>query len=288
MSASSDNTIQRELALPQPPEQVWKAITDPDHLAAWLHPNDFEPRPGHRFTFRVPAKPEMNFDGLTVHCEVLVLEPPHHLVFSWSAGGPVEDTRVSFRLEPDGSGTRLFFEHSGFNLTHPFGGPAFKGASYGWAAMLEALSGVLGRMEKAVRNTRVLSATPGEVFDAFRDPEKLARWWGPDGFTNTFETFEFTPGGRWDFTMHAPNGTDYRNENFFREITPDSRIIIEHILKPWFILTVTLVPADGQTRLVWFQEFDSPEMAATMRPLAATANEQVLNRLEAVLAGRNP
>src|SRR5947207_8455347 len=99
-------TIQRELLIPQSREQVWRALTDRATLAEWMFPNDFEPRVGHHFTFRVPGNPRM-VEGLVVRCEVLECEPPGRntigrLAFSWSAGGPVENTRVSFLLEPDG------------------------------------------------------------------------------------------------------------------------------------------------------------------------------------------
>ena len=137
------NTIQKEIVIPQPPKQVWRALTDSATLAEWMYPNDFEPRIGHEFTFRVPANPKVGFEGLVVNCEVLECEPHNRLVFSWSAGGPVVDTRVSFQLEPDGDGTRLFFEHSGFDLAHPWGNQAFKGAQFGWAKMLEQLSVVV-------------------------------------------------------------------------------------------------------------------------------------------------
>lgn len=135
-----------------------------------------------------------------------------------------------------------------------------------------------------VSTARVLSATPPQVFAAFEDPKCLAEWWGPKGFTNTFEQFEFTPGGRWNFVMHGPDGTDYRNESFFREIEPPHRVVIEHIVKPWFRLTVTLTARDGQTALSWEQEFESPEVAERMRSLSKTANEQVLDRLQTLLA----
>lgn len=136
----------------------------------------------------------------------------------------------------------------------------------------------------AVTNERTFSASPRAVFRAFEEPDLLACWWGPIGFTNTFEEFEFTPGGRWVFVMHGPNGASYPNESLFREIEPDSRIVIEHVVKPWFRLTVTLTPRDGQTHLSWVQEFESPDVAAAMRPLGATFNEQNLDRLQAVLA----
>ncbi len=139
-------TIQKEITVPQPPEQVWQALTESETLAEWMFPNDFQPRLGHQFTFRVPGKPEVGFEGLTVNCVVLECEPPSRLAFSWSAGGPVVDTRVSFRLEAEGDGTRIFFEHSGFDLAHPWANQAVKGAEHGWAGMLGKLAAVVARL----------------------------------------------------------------------------------------------------------------------------------------------
>ena len=140
-------TIRREILISQPREQVWRALTDSTALAEWMFPNDFEPRVGHHFTFRVPPNPKVGFDGLVVQCEVLECEPPNEntsgrLAFSWSAGGLV-GTRVSFRLEPDGDGTRVFFEHSGFDVSQPWGDQAFRGAEFGWAKMLKQLPAVV-------------------------------------------------------------------------------------------------------------------------------------------------
>jgi uncharacterized protein YndB with AHSA1/START domain len=135
-------TIQREIQIPQPREQVWRALTNSAALAEWMFPNDFEPRVGHHFTFRVPPNPKLNFDGLVVNSEVLECEPPSRLAFSWSVGG-LGDSRVSFRLEPEGEGTRLFFEHSGFDVSQPWGKQAFRGAEVGWAKMLGQLPAVV-------------------------------------------------------------------------------------------------------------------------------------------------
>lgn len=138
-----NDTIRRELVLPQPPRQVWRSLTTREALAEWMFPNDFEPRVGHRFTFRVPGNPAAGFDGLTVECEVLECDAPRRLAFSWSAGGPVVDTRVSFRLEPEGDGTRLFLEHSGFDVAHPWAEQAVQGAAFGWAKMFTQLRDLL-------------------------------------------------------------------------------------------------------------------------------------------------
>jgi uncharacterized protein YndB with AHSA1/START domain len=136
-------TIRREILVPQPREQVWQAITDSATLAEWMYPNDFEPRVGHRFTFHVPPNPKVGFEGLVVRCEVLECEAPSRLAFSWSAGGPVENTLVSFWLEPDGEGTRVVLEHSGFDVSQPWGEQAFQGAGFGWAKMLGQLTAVV-------------------------------------------------------------------------------------------------------------------------------------------------
>lgn len=135
--------IQREMVIPQPREQVWQAITDSATLAEWMFPNDFEPRVGRQFTFRVPPNPQVKFEGLTVRCEVLECDPPSRLSFSWSGGPPVENTTVSFVLEPHAEGTRLLFEHSGFDTSLPNGMQALKGAEYGWAKMLKQLTAVV-------------------------------------------------------------------------------------------------------------------------------------------------
>lgn len=137
------NTIRREILFSQPRDQVWRAIADRAALAEWMFPNDFEPRVGHHFTFRVPPNPKVGFEGMIVRSEVLECEPPSRLVFSWSADGPVVNTRVSFHLEPDGADTRLFFEHSGFDLSHPWGQQALRGAEFGWAKMLGQLATVV-------------------------------------------------------------------------------------------------------------------------------------------------
>ena len=138
--------------------------------------------------------------------------------------------------------------------------------------------------DAALRTERVLAASPQTVFAAFARPDLLAQWWGPSGFTSTFERFEFTPAGRWVFVLHGPNGTDYPNESVFLEIQPDQRIVIEHVVGHWFILTVTLTARGDGTHLTWVQEFRSPDVAAKLRSVVDPANEQNLDRLQALLA----
>ena len=131
-------SVKREMTFPQSRDEVWQALTDRASLAEWMFPNDFEARIGHRFTFQVPPNPQAKFDGLVVHCEILKCAPPKELAFSWVAGEV--DTRVDYRLEANGSGTKVYFEQSGFENDH-----AHRGAEYGWAHMHGKLTTLLSK-----------------------------------------------------------------------------------------------------------------------------------------------
>jgi len=129
------------------------------------------------------------------------------------------------------------------------------------------------------RHSREIAAVPEVVFAAIRDPDRLARWWGPDGFTNTFRTFEFRQGGAWLFTMHGPDGTDYENQSEFLEIVPDKLVRIKHVNLPHFELTITLAPCPAGTLISWVGEFENQAFAEGAREFLEAANEQNLDRL---------
>lgn len=134
------------------------------------------------------------------------------------------------------------------------------------------------------RTSREIPASPDEVFAAFRDPERLARWWGPAGFTNTFSVFEFEPGGRWELVMHGPDGRSYPNESVFAEVEEAAKVVVEHVSAPKFRLTVTLAPSAGGTSLAWAQAFESDDVARSVEHIVVPANEQNLDRLSAEVA----
>jgi uncharacterized protein YndB with AHSA1/START domain len=130
-----------EVSYPYPVERVWRALTDPQAIAAWLMPNDFEPRVGHKFQFR--AKPQPGWDGI-VHCEVLECDPPRRLVYTWKSN--ILDTQVAFTLEPVAEGTRLRLEHTGFRGVKALLVSLVVGG--GWKGIMEKhLLGVIERMD---------------------------------------------------------------------------------------------------------------------------------------------
>ena len=135
--------------------------------------------------------------------------------------------------------------------------------------------------------SREIPAPIEEVFAALTDGERLARWWGPNGFTNTFHTFEFETGGRWVYTMHSPNGGNPENESVFELVEPPRKVVIHHISKPLYRLTIELAPTDGGTTVSWSQVFDDAAVAERIAKIVVPANEQNLDRLSAeVRSGR--
>lgn len=136
--------------------------------------------------------------------------------------------------------------------------------------------------DRALATSRQLAWSPAEVFNAIRDPARLARWWGPAGFRNHFSLFEFHTGGRWQHVMEGPDGTRYPNESVFEAVDP-TRVVIRH-LAPAFRLTITLDAGAGGTRVGWRQVFDDAALCRQLAPMCIPANEQNLDRLEAELA----
>jgi uncharacterized protein YndB with AHSA1/START domain len=132
-------------------------------------------------------------------------------------------------------------------------------------------------------HSRVIEAPAERVFRAIADPDRLARWWGPDGFTSTFEVFEFRPGGNWRLVLHGPDGTDYPNQNVFREIEPSGRVVVEHLSDEGhhFFLTITLAAHGEGTRVGWRQVFDTAAHRDHVASFVLPANEQNLDRLAA-------
>ncbi len=124
--------VEREVAYP--PEKIWRALTQPHLIEAWLMKTDFEPVVGHGFSFRA--------DWGAVDCEVLEVEPSRRLSYSW--GDHDLESVVTWTLTPTSSGTRLRMEQSGFRPDQP---RYYHGAKGGWPRFLAQLEQVLARMD---------------------------------------------------------------------------------------------------------------------------------------------
>lgn len=140
-------------------------------------------------------------------------------------------------------------------------------------------------MEKLhIVTERVFNAPAETLFAAFANPATLARWWGPQGFTNDITHFDFQPGGDWLVTMTNSDGADFFNRWTFQAIEPPSRILaLHHEPMHMFTLEVTLTTQREGTRMTWHMQFDDTPENREIERFIALANEQNFDRLAAEL-----
>jgi uncharacterized protein YndB with AHSA1/START domain len=130
-----------ERLMPHPPQKVWRALTQSPLIAEWLMKNDFQPVVGHRFQFH--ATPMPGWKGFT-NCEVLEVEEPTRLVYSWGDGTESDSglkTIVTWTLESRDGGTFVRMEQSGFRPQDEGG---YRGMGGGWPRIVEGLERVAG------------------------------------------------------------------------------------------------------------------------------------------------
>lgn len=141
-----------------------------------------------------------------------------------------------------------------------------------------------GDADREVVSTRRYDAPRATVFRAFSDPAILARWWGPEGSTNTFHEFDLRTGGRWRFVMHGPDGRDYQMDKTFVDVAAPERVVLRHEQPTHsFVMTILLDEERGGTRVTWRMLFDAAGQLGGIREILNVANEQNLDRLGAEL-----
>lgn len=102
------------------------------------------------------------------------------------------------------------------------------------------------------------------VWEAWKNPEKVAKWWGPEGFNSTVEELEVRKGGKMRIVMHGPDGTDYPNVYVFDEVSyPDQLIYTNEGSKQFglepFQSVVDFEEVDGKTNITLKMRFTSQE-----------------------------
>jgi uncharacterized protein YndB with AHSA1/START domain len=132
--STAEDVIVVEHLYAHPPAAVWRALTDPALHARWWAAGDVRPVVGHRFTLDMGRWGEQP-------CEVLEVENERLLSYSFAKG--TLDCIITWRLIPEGSGTRLTLTQEGFDLDSPLGRAALEGMRPGWPRVLERLATLL-------------------------------------------------------------------------------------------------------------------------------------------------
>src|SRR5687767_1696822 len=95
--------------------------------------------------------------------------------------------------------------------------------------------------------SRLINAPRELVWEAWTNPDHIKHWWGPAGFTNSITKMDVQPGGEWEFIMHGPDGTDYKNKHIYREIVRPEKLVLEHVTGPKFVMTATFEAQGDKT-----------------------------------------
>ena len=143
-----NETVSLDYEIKSPIGRVWHALTDPATLAKWMlfETNDFQAVVGHHFQFH--GKAATGWTGV-VDCEVLKVDAPHWLSYTWMTEGQLGQhrTTVTWTLTASDNGaTQIHLEQTGFDreATHEIGG-----AKYGWTLQLNQLRDPLTPQDNA-------------------------------------------------------------------------------------------------------------------------------------------
>ena len=134
---------------------------------------------------------------------------------------------------------------------------------------------------------KVLHAPRERVFAACVEPEELAEWWGPTGFTVPSVEICAREGGRYRITMQPPDGEAFHLGGEFREVEPPRRLVYTF---EWeepdpddqeTVVTLSFLDDGGGTRLVLDQ---GPFATEARHALHEAGWTETLERLEWFLA----
>ena len=123
-------------------------------------------------------------------------------------------------------------------------------------------SAVAAKGEPTIVITRLLAAPRKLVWKAWTDPQHIAQWWGPNGFTTTVHSMDVKPGGQWRYVMHGPDGTEYPTKVVYHEVVEPERLVYDlsgegEGDKTKFRATVTFVEHNGKTHVTMANRFPS-------------------------------
>ena len=120
-----------------------------------------------------------------------------------------------------------------------------------------------------IKITRIYDAPVEAVWDAWTDPNQVAKWWGPRGFTLTTHSKDLRVGGSWSYTMHGPDGVDYQNKTEYFEVEEFSKLVYDHggndDRPPLFRVTVLFSETNGKTKMDMTMTLATPEAALETR-----------------------
>lgn len=316
-SSAAAEPAQRGLVITRvldaPRELVWRAWVDPKQMAQWWGPKMFtnpvceiDARPGGAILIVMRAPDGVEYPMRGVFREIV---EPERIVFTAVAqdkdGNALLEAHTVVSFADQGGKTKLTVRQRAVGLA-PVAPQMLAGMEAGWTQSLERLADLVSTdqtQEAALVGDREIAATrffdaPRElVWKAWTDPEHIAQWWGPKGFTTTTYGMEVKPGGVWRFVMHGPD-RDYQNKITYLEVVRPERLVYRHggtgdendreVEPVSFQVTVTFAEQGGKTRLDMRMVFPSANARDYVVKTygAVEGLDQTLGRLGEYLAAK--
>jgi uncharacterized protein YndB with AHSA1/START domain len=280
-----------------PLDLVWRAFTDPDHLQQWWGPNgftntihSFDLKPGGAWHLTMHGPDGKNYENESVFVAIDWLS---RIVFD-HVSPPL--FRATLTFEDLGGKTRFTFEQlfesqEVFERMRPLAEPGLR-------QNMDRLGAHLPRIDPNRREltiTRSFKAPRALVWQAWTDPKHVAKWWGPEGFTNPVCDIDFRVGGTLRIVMRGPDGTEYPMRGVYKEIVAPERLVFSNFP----VDTEDRPLMDGMTTVTFTERNDGTEMtlhtsvlglgpyAGRMIAGMGVGWAQSIDRLAALLEGAN-
>jgi uncharacterized protein YndB with AHSA1/START domain len=260
--------VERKLALTRvlnaPRSLVFKAWTDPEQLGQWWGPTGFT-NPVCELDLRVHGEIRIDMrapDGTVYPMSGAFREivEPERLVFTAAAldanGKPRFENLNTVTFEELDENRTLLTVHVRVLWETPEAAPALDGMSTGWSMTVDRLDAFVApgspktdTSDRELRASRFFKAPRPLVYRMWTEPEHIAQWWGPRGFTTTIQQMDVREGGEWRFILHGPDGTDYPNHTVYEEIAPPERLVLKHLSWPHHRMHIRFTDAEGGTNV---------------------------------------
>ncbi len=269
--ATADQEIVITRVINAPRERVWEAWTDPQQVVKWWGPKGFtttihmmDVRVGGVWSHTMHGPDGSDYPNYSTFTEVV---KPERISFSHGGkktGDPGVQFESTWTFEALGNKTQV-------TIRMVFGSAEERDRVVRQFGAIEGGNQTLGKLEEYVKQEPTATTNPREreivierVFDAPRelvyrawtDPQHLARWWGPKGFTNPVCTADVRAGGAWHIVMRAPDGREHPCGGVYREVAEPTRLVFTNIALDKDgnsiidgLTTVTFAEHEGKTKL---------------------------------------
>ena len=267
MSKTNKNELIITRIFDAPQWLVWQAWTEPERLMQWCCPNGFtllygegELRVGGHWRSAMRSPDGEKFVMSGTYREII---PCERLAFThaWEEGNPPgPETIVTVHLAEHAGKTTMTFWQTGFDSVE-----SRDGHEGGWGQAFDHLAQYLQQtMDSTPREltlTRIFDASRELVWQAWTNPEYVAQWWGPHGFTAPLCQWDAHPGKAILVHMHGPKGSPFDFDmpmggEFLEVRAPERLVFITNAMpdetgKPQLEVrnTVTFEEDNGKTKV---------------------------------------